>query len=74
MAAANNRRKGIIIQSTTIAPVFWGNDANITTTNTIFIRAGGDLVLASLPEVYKGDIYGVVIAGTHDVRVFEWGE
>ncbi len=74
IAAANPRRKGIILQSTTVAPLFWGNDENITTSNTVFVRAGGDGILAGLPEAYKGAIYGVVIAGTHSVKVFEWSE
>lgn len=71
--AANSRRKGLLIDNVTVAPITIGPDINITPTNTVRLKASASFG-NGIPDGYRGAIYGISFAGTNDVRYWEWGE
>lgn len=72
IVAANPNRQSVYIQNRGTVPVFIGTDTSITTVNTIAIDPSAILDEDSGgTKQYTGPIYGIVSAGTADVRYWE---
>ena len=68
---ANERRKSLIITNYSNSVVFIGPDSSITTANAIPLYEYEKMSKDKIPEGYLGDIYGIVNAGTAEVRYWE---
>ena len=71
IVAANNGRRGLIIVNASESDIYYGPDASITTANALPLYANQTLNMDKVPEGYGGAIYGIVAAGTADVRFWE---
>lgn len=71
---ARGRRQGFTIQNNSSSSVYYGPDDTITTSNTIFIPAGGYINMSDKKGMWRGTMYAVVASGTADIRYWEWGE
>lgn len=71
IVAANSARRNLTIVNHGSNTVFIGPDTSITTSNAIPLYASSTRDQDVIPEGYKGAIYGIVAAGTEDVRYWE---
>lgn len=70
--AANDNRHSFLINNTSSGTVFIGPTSSVTTSNGISLLENGSLAEdSSGTKLYQSDIYGIVAAGTSDVRVWE---
>lgn len=69
--AANTARKNLTIVSNSSTVVYYGPDASITTANALPLYGRSTRDQDKIPEGYLGDIYGIVAAGTAEVRFWE---
>lgn len=73
IVAANNSRRGLMLDNQQgSADVFFGPDANITTANTVSLKAGTALVFDD--RFIRTAIYGVVASGSLVVGWWETSE
>jgi len=73
IVGANSKRRGLIIDNNTVAPIALGPDDTITTTTGVRLKASAQWGLG-IPDGWKGDVYGIAFSSTNDVRFWEWGE
>lgn len=70
--AANVDRHSFLLANTSSGTVFIGPTSSVTTANGIPVLENGSLAEdSSGTKLYTSDIYGIVSAGTSDVRVWE---
>lgn len=70
--AANENRHSFLISNTSSGTVFIGPTSSVTTANGSPLLENGSLSEdSSGTKLYTSDIYGIVAAGTSDVRVWE---
>ena len=70
--AANVDRHSYLLANTSSGTVFLGPRSDVTAANGTPILENGSLAEDnSGVKIYTGDIYGIVSAGTSDVRVWE---
>ena len=70
--AENPQRTSIYLENNDATEVlFLGQDATVTTANGIAIAGGGLVVEDMGHRLWKGPWFGIVGAGTVDVRVWE---
>ena len=65
-------RRGWVIYNAGANAVYYGPDDSITTANTVALQPKSTILSSDVVN-YKGSIYGIVSAGTEDVRYWEWG-
>jgi hypothetical protein len=61
-------RLSVIVQNLGAKDMFFGDDASITTANTIKVPSGGSVELSWGPGI---DLYGITASGTADVRYLQ---
>jgi len=75
MLAENYQRCAALIYHNGAQMLYWGTDNTLTIANGMPLAPGTDIKLEStgpqMSAFYFGDIYGIVEAGTADVRVVE---
>lgn len=72
IAANNAKRQSLMIANTSSGTVFLGPDNTVTTANGIPLLQDGNLTEDSGgTRMFMGDVYGIVAAGTSDVRYWE---
>jgi hypothetical protein len=71
--AANTKRHSVVFSNEdTALVVYFGPDSSVTTANAPGLQPGCNFSEGSgATNVWKGNIYGIVTAGTADVRVWE---
>jgi len=74
IVAASSNRKGLILANEGSVKVFIGPDDSITTSNAIPLFQSEKLFNSGLPDLWRGDIYGIVASGTADIRYWEYGQ
>lgn len=72
IVAANNSRRGLMLDNQGSASVFIGPDSSITISNAVSIRTGTALVFDD--HFIRTAIYGVVASGTATVGWWETNE
>lgn len=73
IVASNNKRVGLLISNLTNGEVFVGPTNDVTVSNGVLIAAKGNFG-DSGKFSWKGSVFGIVNAGTADVRFWEWDE
>jgi hypothetical protein len=72
--ASNPIRKGFLISNNnTSGTLYIGMDANVTSASGYPIIAGGGIASNDFGGVWKGAVYGIVVAGIFDIRFWEFG-
>ena len=69
--SANTRRRSITIVNDSSGTIYTGPDSSITTVNGTPLYGRQARTDGRIPEGYQGDIYGIIGAGTADVRYWE---
>jgi len=72
IVAANEQRRNLTIVNTSLsAIVYIGPDSTITTSNAIPLYQNQTRDQDKIPEGWLGPVFGIVGAGTADVRFWE---
>lgn len=72
IVGADSRRRGCLVGNNSAVTVFIGPDINVTTTNGIPLLANSNFANTDSDALFRGDIYGIVVTGTADVRFWSW--
>jgi hypothetical protein len=71
--ASNPSRKGSMIFNNSAGTVFLGMDSSVTTTTGIPVVQNSTFNNSGIQDAWRGDIYGIVVSGSSDIRFWEWG-
>ena len=71
ITSANTKRRNVTIVNDSSGTIYIGPDSSITTANAIPMYGRQTRTEGRIPEGYQGDIYGIVGAGTADIRYWE---